>query len=526
MSLATTTADCIDPILRDAAEKLLRPIWRKGHSVPTYPFTAHFTRTDLARIPDTLQEQPNPGGEEYFNAVRVLVADAGRTYGIDVERAYAAARSYSNNGVPPLYLPILGGVYEIQCDYVWPARVCEEELVYLRGDTRFPVGVVRHDVFFCFIDLPSLARNRPVPRQVSGAPQKGHEIANWRRLLVAEILEAGFNRLRTTWRRGRTLRAQAYYRLREQVVLTQRQEQVYLRDTLLVEIREKYQMLEELDTQLQVAGATHSALDRQIRFPSKFRKDLRREYAALERIAQTSLESLSVHREALHVTTLPIVIEWEGTEYDFGRFEFTINARRASEDINFRALEPQTMDGYPHPHIDTNGIPCLGNIGRDLREALKARDFAGVITLLLAFLHSYNEANPYVEITRWNEDYDEDEYESCHNNRSLFDCATCDDSDCPYRDGAQEACFENTDARDCAGCNSCGYGAEAANYCSAANYRDCGSACRDRACVFYGDFEPCIEHASSEQCLACDENMCSRWEDERENLEEEAADAA
>ena len=48
-----------------------------------------------------------------------------------------------------------------------------------------------------------------------------------------------------------------------------------------------------------------------------------------------------------------------------------------------------------HPHINENGIPCMGNFREIYAKVLASGEFKQVIELLLEFLQSYNPGSPY-----------------------------------------------------------------------------------------------------------------------------------
>ena len=48
----------------------------------------------------------------------------------------------------------------------------------------------------------------------------------------------------------------------------------------------------------------------------------------------------------------------------------------------------RTCNGYQHPHVKGNGVPCLGNAGGSMKNLLEKRQFPEAITLALNFLQS------------------------------------------------------------------------------------------------------------------------------------------
>lgn len=115
------------------------------------------------------------------------------------------------------------------------------------------------------------------------------------------------------------------------------------------------------------------------------------------------------------VTQLPNKMKWvtspvqifdksgELLPTDFGRFRVTL-----SKDVsgNFSAtmlaLEPVVRNtDFVHPHVRSDGNPCLGNASNQLLTALNQNDLQGAIMLVHNFLTHYNIADPYTSITWW-----------------------------------------------------------------------------------------------------------------------------
>jgi hypothetical protein len=162
-------------------------------------------------------------------------------------------------------------------------------------------------------------------------------------------------------------------------------------------------------------------------------------------------------------------------DHDYYIGKFKIDIQLSSSVIKITNLEKK-VKGYHHPHISQDGTPCLGNISSTVYYLLIHQDIYQLITLLIEFLKSYNEQNPYVGIEHWDPDYEEDDpieqYESCYEDSSPYDCVICSDSDCPFHDDAQGRCHETRDnPDDCVECTAdCRY---------ARNYEACFENQRD-----------------------------------------------
>ena len=56
---------------------------------------------------------------------------------------------------------------------------------------------------------------------------------------------------------------------------------------------------------------------------------------------------------------------------------------------------------YAHPHIRSDGNPCLGNVSRMLLTHMANQDIAQVIYMITEYLCSYNERDPYRRLMYW-----------------------------------------------------------------------------------------------------------------------------
>jgi len=110
-----------------------------------------------------------------------------------------------------------------------------------------------------------------------------------------------------------------------------------------------------------------------------------------------------------------------------------------------------------------------------IAKTLGCGDVVGAISAVLEFLRAYNHGNGYVDLMRWNPDYEDedDRFESCYENSACHDCVVCGDSDCQYRDGAESRCYENHDTSDCISCGDCSYRDTAIRNCR--DEHECGS---------------------------------------------------
>ena len=80
--------------------------------------------------------------------------------------------------------------------------------------------------------------------------------------------------------------------------------------------------------------------------------------------------------------------------------------------------------GQPHPHINTEGEPCLGNAAELIKSALSDGDLFGVLSTVANFLRHYNKGNPYRRLELWIPDnpYDNPSCSGCGNTTASCAC--------------------------------------------------------------------------------------------------------
>jgi hypothetical protein len=145
----------------------------------------------------------------------------------------------------------------------------------------------------------------------------------------------------------------------------------------------------------------------QIREPRLFRKQA---HALIELQASGQYSSITTNDDgSISATTTPITIEYDGWQFPLGRYNININPKG---DITIEALDPPTDTDNPHPHVATDGRPCLGNIAADIPKMLGSMRIAEALQVLYEFLCEYNPDSPHERISRFDptgQYYDEDD---------------------------------------------------------------------------------------------------------------------
>ena len=107
--------------------------------------------------------------------------------------------------------------------------------------------------------------------------------------------------------------------------------------------------------------------------------------------------SVKIQGGALLISTVPIIIPYDGKRYTTGPFDISINFESAVIHC-VTSGKVGTRNKHPHPHISTSGQLCMGNLSESINAALVNYEFLVVIELILILLHSYTSTDAYEQI--------------------------------------------------------------------------------------------------------------------------------
>jgi len=403
-----------------------------------------------------------------------------------------------------------------------PAWVVDDEEVFgyrdRHGDVAALAGVTGNRVRVYF-DLDAVYRrpdrvHRAPTNGVRSAATPGARLADL--VLTAAVTRAGRNIRRYSWKDERAAYARQKLHTRERQV-----------DEWRRAIRDNDAAIEDKTWQIRTLAEKNLALRAQVRSYEQLTRRMMIRHATEDHVRLVAmlgrgLRSLSFENGILRAVTAPIEITWDGVRYDMGTYSIQLPLGSGR-----LAIHPEVgcteAEGFWHPHVNSDGTPCLGNIAGPLAQLLGEGEHAQAVALLLEFLRSYNPDNPYLRIERWDPDWEDedDRWERCYDNASLSDCATCDDWDCPHREGATRRCYDNTDTEDCIACASCDLHRDAIESChSTSDPEDCVTC--DQDCTYAGDEEACLETHEGERCPDCHNHDCSHHDQEDDDDEDQS----
>lgn len=109
--------------------------------------------------------------------------------------------------------------------------------------------------------------------------------------------------------------------------------------------------------------------------------------------------SLNIVSDGIHVTMRPIAIEHDGHTYPMGRFIIRISKVGVLSVWNEDRLHPK---GVPHPHINGEGTPCMGNATSAVDRAASEHRYADAVEYTIRWLvDGYEEKLALHKIQEW-----------------------------------------------------------------------------------------------------------------------------
>ncbi len=118
------------------------------------------------------------------------------------------------------------------------------------------------------------------------------------------------------------------------------------------------------------------------------------------------IKELKIVGDTVHVLTQLICISYGSSVYEIGCFQITIDtASNPRYGIRMRNLTRRVAE-FHHPHVNGEGVPCLGNIQEVIPHLIAEHRYAALISVCIQYLKSYENSDAYVpyreaQISRW-----------------------------------------------------------------------------------------------------------------------------
>ncbi len=260
--------------------------------------------------------------------------------------------------------------------------------------------------------------------------------------------------------------------------------------------------------------------------PPRVTENAIREFQELRKLMPRPFASIDFDESSLRAQTGRIEINHEGHLFNVGRFEVRIELE--NDRLTIQQMDPgRVVESHPHPHIDPNGNPCLGNIGVSLAKRRALKQYPRALVVIHQFLAAYSPDNPYIKIERWDPDYEEDRnYDDCYEDSSTLDCVSCGDDNCPFWEDRYDRCAEFGELDRCLSCRDCDHWLTEVETCRESTAESDCVTCAESRCPHAGDEDNCFESHDGEACATCDNKSCGHYpdDDNEENDDAESAD--
>ena len=106
--------------------------------------------------------------------------------------------------------------------------------------------------------------------------------------------------------------------------------------------------------------------------------------------------AVSFTKTGIKAITTPIIVRYQNTDYDMGRFEVTLMFDGTCKIVNL----DHKIGNNDHPHIN-NGQVCWGNFAGYIPKLIGASEFDVALVQIYTFLCHYDQNSPYSTIDHW-----------------------------------------------------------------------------------------------------------------------------
>lgn len=112
------------------------------------------------------------------------------------------------------------------------------------------------------------------------------------------------------------------------------------------------------------------------------------------------VKNVTITADIVVVDTDHMDFTYKGNLYKGHAYRICMSPGRGSLTI-VRGDMIETIQGYVHPHVATNGIPCLGNIKKGAYDFLTGFEFVPLADLIIQYLQVANDTDWYVDPVKW-----------------------------------------------------------------------------------------------------------------------------
>lgn len=117
-------------------------------------------------------------------------------------------------------------------------------------------------------------------------------------------------------------------------------------------------------------------------------------------LATEHVKSVNVNYDTIQVYTDMVKIDYRGRTYNVGEFRIDIYINGRDSGVKLFNLT-RNIGSTSHPHIKSDGHPCLGNIKVGVAKLLGTYEYVVLAQLMINYLHTYNPESAYSRLEDW-----------------------------------------------------------------------------------------------------------------------------
>jgi hypothetical protein len=120
-------------------------------------------------------------------------------------------------------------------------------------------------------------------------------------------------------------------------------------------------------------------------------------------LTHPDIENIVIEDNRITVYTSNIEIEHDNCVYSMGKFIIYLSSGSTRGNI-IKYQGTSSHHGHPHPHINDDGQPCLGNIQECLPAMIAAYQYVAAVSVAIQYLKSYTQdgdGRPFTSIENW-----------------------------------------------------------------------------------------------------------------------------
>lgn len=159
-----------------------------------------------------------------------------------------------------------------------------------------------------------------------------------------------------------------------------------------IKIKELMKQISDSQKKLEKAKRSYKLLSKLYQNPD-MREDSIRSFEVMEK--DKRIDKIKVKNNLVYVFTNNIKVDLKKAGiFDIGKYEIVYNLL----DGDIKVFNQKKIEGNQHPHINSEGRPCWGNMSKDIPILLAKLDLVGLTHIVLKYLESYHDGDTHVNM--------------------------------------------------------------------------------------------------------------------------------